>query len=240
MRAALSLFEYSRDGGFVHGIFLSGPLAPAVYALAFPVYNLAVSAGHDVISARTAATTIEVPRFVPGRSVRITEPVGVEDEVLSLFDGFRDPLLRYVCAFGISVGDGEDLIQDVFLALFRHLQHGGSRSNLPGWLFRVAHNLTLKLRARQQQERANVVCASEAQGTPDTAPDPELSLASRQRQARVCAVLHALPERDRQCVRLRGAGLRYRDIARVLGMSLGAVSKSLARAVARLERAVEH
>ena len=53
------------------------------------------------------------------------------------------------------------------------------------------------------------------------------------------AVLNALPERDRHCVHLRGHGLRYRDIARVLGMSLGAVAKSLTRSIARLHRADE-
>ena len=52
------------------------------------------------------------------------------------------------------------------------------------------------------------------------------------------AVLRAMPERDRQCVYLRAEGLRYREIANVLGMSLGGVAKSLARAIARLSAGV--
>jgi RNA polymerase sigma-70 factor (ECF subfamily) len=191
------------------------------------------------MSARTAASTIDIPRLAAIAPVWATESVRVEEEVLSLFDGCRDPLLRYVCAFGISIGDGEDLIQDVFLALFRHLHHGGSRSNLQGWLFRVAHNLALKLRARQRQELARVISTSEARDTLDMAPDPERVLAEKQRHTRLLAVFHALPGRDRQCVRLRGEGLRYREIARALGISIGAVSKSLTRTVARMERAAE-
>ena len=45
------------------------------------------------------------------------------------------------------------------------------------------------------------------------------------------------PNHDQHCLRLRAEGLRYREIAEVLGMSLGAVSISLTRSLARLERA---
>ena len=67
-----------------------------------------------------------------------------EDEVIQLFDQMHGPLLRYVLAIGVSAADAEEVIQEVFLALFRHLRGGKSRQNLRGWLFRVAHNLALK------------------------------------------------------------------------------------------------
>jgi RNA polymerase sigma-70 factor (ECF subfamily) len=162
----------------------------------------------------------------------------VEAEVLSLFDRFRDPLLRYVCAFGIPAAEGEDLIQEVFLALFRHLRRDGPRSNLQGWLFRVAHNLALKRRARHGRERARFGSyIRPVMALIDPADDPEVRLLNHQRRTRLRRVFDALPERDRQCLHLRRTGLRYREIARVLDISLGAVAKSLARAIARLERA---
>jgi RNA polymerase sigma-70 factor (ECF subfamily) len=58
-----------------------------------------------------------------------------------------------------------------------------------------------------------------------------------QRRQRLLAVVQALPANDQQCLRLRAEGLRYREIATVLGMSLGAVSISLTRSLARLARA---
>jgi RNA polymerase sigma-70 factor (ECF subfamily) len=51
------------------------------------------------------------------------------------------------------------------------------------------------------------------------------------------AVLRALPEQDRCCLHLRAEGLRYREIASVLGISLGSVSIALARSLARMGRA---
>src|SRR5277367_2972701 len=74
------------------------------------------------------------------------KPSEIECEVMTLFDQFRNPLLRYVVAFGVSVHDAEEIIQEVFLALFRHLQLRRSRKNIRGWIFSVAHNLALKQR----------------------------------------------------------------------------------------------
>ena len=51
--------------------------------------------------------------------------------------------------------------------------------------------------------------------------------------------VEALPEQDRRCLFLRAEGLRYREITEILEMSLGAVSLSLARSLARIARSTE-
>jgi RNA polymerase sigma-70 factor, ECF subfamily len=167
-------------------------------------------------------------------------PSEIECEVIGLFDQFRNSLLRYALSFGLSVHDGEEITQEVFLALFQHLRVGKSRHNLRGWIFRVAHNLALKQRqANQRLPGGRDSDEVRAEKQPDPAPSPEEQVLSRQRQQHLMAVLQALPERDRCCLGLRLEGLRYREIARVLGMSLGAVSISLTRSLARLMRANE-
>lgn len=160
---------------------------------------------------------------------------GIEAEVIGLFDEYRNPLLRYALSFGLAMQDGEEVIQEVFLALFRHLQLGRPRGNLRGWLFRVAHNLALKRRnANRRSPDQFDAQGGIAEGRPDTAPNPEEQVAAAQREARLLAIFNALPEQDRSCLRLRAEGLRYREIARVLGISLSGVSISLARSLARL------
>jgi len=162
----------------------------------------------------------------------------VEREVMELFDEYRNPLLRYSLSLGLPIHDAEEVIQEVFLALFRHLHLDRSRKNLRGWLFRVAHNLALKQRLSNQaslQRMGGNARLSEEH--PDLAPGPEEQMSTAQRRNRLEAVVQALPEKDQNCLRLRAEGLRYREIATVLGMSLGAVSISLARSLARLARA---
>lgn len=158
----------------------------------------------------------------------------LEQEVVSLFDQLRERLLRYILSLGLSAPDGEEIVQEVFLALFRHLQRGKPRHNLRAWVFQVAHNLALKARNRQSR-----VEYREASGLVDRELNPEDQLAQNQRHVQLQAVLRALPEQDRRCLVLRAEGLTYREIAQVLDLSLGAVSISLARSLARFIRAEE-
>ena len=166
------------------------------------------------------------------------KPSGIERDVLELFDQFRNPLLRYALSFGISMHDAEEVVQEVFLSLFRHLGLRRSRKNLRGWIFRVTHNLALKQRYANQRSRDQTVSdATIMEKQFDPSPDPEQQLWSAQRRRTLLAVVHALPEADQNCLRLRAEGLRYREIAAVLGISLGSVSISLTRSLARLIRA---
>lgn len=168
------------------------------------------------------------------------QAVEIEREVVLLFDEFRGRLLRYAISLGIGPQDGEDVIQEVFLSLFRHLRLGRSRSNLRGWIFRVAHHLALKQRnSRQRQQARTAAEVLPLETRADSAANPEEQLDAIQQRKRLLLIFSALPERDRWCLCLRAEGLRYREIADVLGMSLGAVSNSLARSLARLARADE-
>jgi RNA polymerase sigma-70 factor, ECF subfamily len=177
----------------------------------------------------------ELPFPLASPAVVSAKPSEIECAVISLFDQFRNPLLRYVLSFGLTVHDAEEVTQDVFLALFRHLQRGKSRRNLRGWIFRVAHNLALKQRAANKRLQAALDDDSTiARAKLDVTPNPEELMTSGQTLQRLRTVLRALPEQDRCCLSLRAEGLRYREIAAALGISLGSVSLSLTRSLARL------
>jgi RNA polymerase sigma-70 factor (ECF subfamily) len=171
-----------------------------------------------------------------GTKARPSQTSTLENEVIDLFDLLRDPLFRYVLSFGLAVHDGEDIIQEVFLSLFQHLRLGRSRSNLKGWVFRVAHNLALKRRFanRKLQDREDT-SRNFVDLAQDQAPSAEARMLESEKSLRLRAVLRALPEQDQRCLQLRAEGFRYREIAEVLGMSLGAVSMALTRSLARLE-----
>jgi RNA polymerase sigma-70 factor (ECF subfamily) len=168
---------------------------------------------------------------------RLSQPSPLEEEVVNLFDQFRDRLLRYALSFGLSIEDGEEIVQEVFLALFQHLRRGKPRQNLRGWVFRVTHNLALKQRELSQRS-AQMAAGPYAAALPvDPAPTPEDQLAGSEREERLQKALRALPEQDQRCLYLRADGLRYREIAEALGMSLASVSVSMGRSLARLGRA---
>jgi RNA polymerase sigma-70 factor (ECF subfamily) len=168
----------------------------------------------------------------PSTVAEATGPSALEEEVTGLFDQYRAPLLRYLYTFGLPMQDGEEVVQEVFLALFQHLRRGKPRTNLQGWVFRVAHNLGLKRCQALRREAAGDADSAR----PDTEPNPEQQAAAAQRHQQLLAVVRALPELDRRCLYLRAEGLRYREIKEVLGISLGGVALSLERSLERLNR----
>jgi RNA polymerase sigma-70 factor (ECF subfamily) len=165
----------------------------------------------------------------------------LETEVLELFDALRDRLMAYLLRFSqLTVQDCEDVVQEAFLALFQHLKQGRSRENLTGWLFRVVHNLGLKRAQHSRRTSQNMTFTNGAEEmVADLAPSPEDTLARDQVLRRLRSVLRALPRQDQQCLALRAEGLRYREIAEVLNMSLGAVAKSLERSLERMMRVAQ-
>ena len=178
--------------------------------------------------------------YVPTTTADQSPGARIDEDVLRLFDQFRNRLLRHLLALGLPVEEGEEVVQEVFLSLFRHLQQGRPAHNLAGWLFRVAHNLGLKRRSANQKLRNVTEPDESATAEPrDTGLNPEEGVIQHQRHQRLLAVVRALPEQDQLCLRLRAEGLRYREIAQTLGISLGSVSNSLTRSLARLARADE-
>jgi len=160
-------------------------------------------------------------------------------EVVALFESYRVPLLRYLIALGMSVHDGEEVTQEVFLALFQHLKKGKRGTNLRGWIFRVGHNVALKhLGSRRFQAAKNSIPLNEVESELICpSPNPEQALEASRSETRIKAVIEALSELDRRCLYLRAEGLRYREIAEVLNVSLGSVANALERAISKLDRA---
>jgi RNA polymerase sigma-70 factor (ECF subfamily) len=161
----------------------------------------------------------------------------IEAELLTLFDAFNQPLLRYAISFGLEMQDAEDLLQEVFLALFQHLTQRKPKNNLKSWLFRVMHNLALKRRMAYSRQNCTTFELKHMNCWADPSPGPEEALLFTERQINLNRVLRALPDKDQACLRLRAEGLRYREISKVLDISLGAVCSSMVRALERLRRA---
>ena len=186
----------------------------------------------------------------PSKSIRVFDllvdqtrracPPAIEQAAVQLFDETRVPLLRYLSGFPLSLHDSEDVIQEVFLELFQQWQRGRSIQNPRAWLFRAAHHLALKekIRSRKESEKNGSLAAVEELAV-DPALTPEDQLSFHRTQTRLESVVRALPEQHRCCLHLRAEGLRYREIAEILGISLGKVSLSLQRSLTLIARATQ-
>ena len=126
--------------------------------------------------------------------------------------------------------DAEDVVQETFLKLLRHLGADGGTENIRGWLFTVAAHA---LRDRQRRRSRWIPWGSAHEGI----VGPPRLLDEDGRVGTLRDVLRGLPARDRLLLALRAQGLSYRDIAAVTGIRVSSVGRLLARAVARCAHA---
>jgi RNA polymerase sigma-70 factor (ECF subfamily) len=126
--------------------------------------------------------------------------------------------------------DAEDVVQETFLKLLRHLSSGGPLDNVRGWLFTVAAH-ACRDRQRGRARWLPWAPGYEAVVRPSPLPDED----GRVKQVR--DALQRLRPRDRLLLTLRAQDLSYRDIAAAAGIRLGSVGRLLARAVGRWEEA---
>jgi RNA polymerase sigma-70 factor (ECF subfamily) len=159
-----------------------------------------------------------------------------EQRIIHLYDSLRPSLYRYLINIGVSPQDVEEVVQESFLRLFRHLRSGGNEDNLRGWIFKVAHNLSINVfqGKRHQIEVSPELWQQLSLSVPDRTPSPEGQLLQQERIHRIKNGLADLTQLQRNCLNLRVAGFRYREIGEILNIGTSTVASSLRNAIARI------
>jgi len=141
-------------------------------------------------------------------------------------------VLRILRLLGVPSRDREDVAQDVFIRVFRHLNGYQRGRSFAGWLYRVSVNASHDYRARTSRvvgQEAPWADALEHHADPGAAPD-----AGDTRRG-LEAALGELSERERSVFVLRELeGLETAEIARALGITGITVRRHLGRARERL------
>jgi len=158
----------------------------------------------------------------------------LQDEVGRLFEESRDDVYRYLLTLGLYPPRAQEAVQEVFLRLYATLRKGEEIQNPRAWVFRVAHNFGLKIRARQHAEEPfDADVRSRYLSLQDT---PETELLDRERMLRFHDAVEGLSEQQKRCLFLRMEGLRYPEIGSALGISASSVGEFLRRAMVRLKK----
>jgi RNA polymerase sigma-70 factor, ECF subfamily len=157
-------------------------------------------------------------------------------KAIELYDELRTSVYGYLSCLGLEPHEAEDIIQETFLKLFQSLASGMRDDNLRGWVFRVAHNLTInlhkttsKLLSSEVEEVARVL-----RYRIDARLNPEEVVLKKEQFARMVSAVCRLTSQQRQCLHLRAEGLRYIEIAMVLGVSTQRVGDVIREALIQL------
>ena len=194
------------------------------------MFNLAQLAGQVLPEGVLALTTDRTPGGMT-----------LSEKVHALFEQFRGPLFRYLLRKTRDAGQAEDLAQETFVRLFRHLRDDRALDNPKAWLFTVANNLAIDANRDGQhfKDLDENTWKTMEERTSSSEADPEKLMLQRERLDRLHAAVLNLTPLQRECLHLRAEGLRYREIASLLELSLSTVMDAVRRATLKLAREFE-
>jgi RNA polymerase sigma-70 factor, ECF subfamily len=156
------------------------------------------------------------------------------DDADRLFRAYHAPLVRYLTR---RLGDrdwADEVAQETFVRALRQPVLTNERA----WLFAVATNL-VRDEARRDIRRRRRLTLLAAEVREREVAEPESEVERAQEAALARRAVDALAERDRLALLMREEGLNYEEIAEALGLSLGSIGTTLARARRRLATAYE-
>lgn len=161
--------------------------------------------------------------------------MSVHERVEEIYEAERENIYSYLLGLRVPPGRAQELTQDTFLKLYIKMSRDEPIENPRAWLYRVAHNFALRFHQREPvfDELGDNLPSG------DPASDAETRLIELERQSTLARAIRELSPQQRNCLHLRVKGLRYREIADVIGISTSAVGEFLKRAVARLKEAMD-
>lgn len=171
-----------------------------------------------------------------GLNADFLEDTSVRRLVLEHYDREQTALRRYVAFLGLDPETASEIVQETFLKLHEHLLRGGDRANLRAWLYRVAHNLTRNSQTAFRSSKTDPLAVVTVAGDPiskDTSAEEDLL--ERERLRRLKEGIHKLSAAQRECLILRSQGLKYREIASVLSLSVSTVGENVQRGLEKLK-----
>jgi len=180
-------------------------------------------------------------RTSPAVSVTVAATGGVAIDPVAAFEQQMLPhlpaaltLARYLLR---EPADAEDATQEAYLQAIRHFR-GFRGENAKAWLLTIVRRTCWAW-----SERARRFPASDPDGledVPSSGDDPETAFARLDLQERLARAVETLPRPFREVIVMREIqDLSYKEIATVTGVPVGTVMSRLARARARLQRALQ-
>ena len=157
---------------------------------------------------------------------------------VELFHYFAPRINAYLLRLKMDNGSAEELTQEVMIVLWHKANmFDPKKSSLSTWLFRIARNRRIDALRRDKSDRLD---PNDPMLLPSEPESVEVEMDAAKREQRVRSALSALPDEQRELVRLAFfTGLSHSQIATETGQPLGTVKSRIRLAFNRLRKVLE-
>ncbi|MBN2213336.1 MAG: RNA polymerase sigma factor [Bacteroidales bacterium] len=169
---------------------------------------------------------------------------GDEKVYREFVDQYQLSLLRLCIGFLHDEEDAKDIVQDVFVEVFRSVEKFRGDASLSTWLYRIAVNKSLNQIQRNRKRRLlagfNSIWGAKKQ-TGDDIPDEsdisDIDMEKKERAKFIRKAIDLLPKNQRIAFILsKYEDLSNHDISEVMGISLSAAESLIHRAKLGLQK----
>ena len=148
---------------------------------------------------------------------------------------YVEQVFRYLYSRIGNVHEAEDITAQTFLAAFESFGRFREDRHFASWLFTIARNKAMD----HFRKRENISSMDEAANF-SVENDPLSGVIQFEQMAALSRLIQALPEEDRELLRLRFlAAMSFPEIAHFLHRNEAAVKKTMYRLLARLHSKME-
>ena len=152
-----------------------------------------------------------------------------------LVERYQNRLYHTLFSIMGSEEDARDVAQETFVLAFQKLKSFRGDSAFYSWLFRIAFNASVSFRRKHRRTISSLDAAQEQSGieTVDDNPDsqPTRSIEVEEQQLAVRTALTQLADEFREVLALKEMeGLKYEQIAEIVGCPIGTVRSRIHRA----------
>ena len=153
---------------------------------------------------------------------------GDRQALADLYARYRVPLFHYALHLTADHGLAEEVLQDVFVAVWQGAHRFEHRSRVQAWLFGITRRRAWKARRREEPETLDIEEA-ETLASPD--PNPEQAILARATYEELTAAIGQLQPLHREVLLLSYVHeLTYQEIAEILRVPIGTVKSRISNA----------
>ena len=166
--------------------------------------------------------------------VLFRNPVTKERAYTSIIRKYQERLYWHVRRMVVEHEDANDVLQNMFIKVWKGLENFREDSQLYTWLYRIATNESLTF-IEQQKKRASVSISNEESGLSEKIKDDN-HFAANKLEWKLQLAIQQLPEKQRIVFNLRYYDeMPYEEMSKVLETSEGALKASYHHAAKKIE-----
>ena len=154
-----------------------------------------------------------------------------------LYQRYEAPLLRYIRRISkVNQAEAEDILQDAFVKIWKHLNGFNTDLKLSSWLYRIVHNEVVSQWRKAKRNREQPLQNIKSEHHQYVTAGSELQL---EEESEIELAIKHIPSKYREVLVLRYLEeMSYEDISDILKLPEGTVATRLNRAKKMLERSL--